>query len=443
MIQRSKYLDDSISGLRTCAVMLFSKQFILDADMAVDNSISAPLVLTTTMDSIKYSHISVVKELSRLLVPAPPVANIPIIARKIHSQEDFIPGRVARDPVGSKSIGTLMRDIQNKICLDLSTQSLIEDHRGMELLVRSTIIELHLPIVDIYRQIWVPAEGETSMVVIFRLQGLDGEATEPINRAFPSASEGDETPKSRSAYTSVSARDHGFKPLLKALRSDQSIAFVPDAAKCLNAFAAIRENRAALARDSDIQLGFDVRNALIAQDVKPHLFESVVRFIGSLASEFCAMDTIPEKHIDFIFRTLSHPIVRHNESLLLPILALVPPLASGSPVLMEKVLKSFLSELWPSDGPESFNIFEKPTSVRVLNGFGDFALALPVDESGNTIRDVILRSPFVTDAVSFLTQLLPYTEGEDPSWPDEALDCPASPAVLKTFNGMVSSHQPT
>jgi hypothetical protein len=49
----------------------------------------------------------------------------------------------------------------------------------------------------------------------------------------------------------------------------------------------------------------------------------------------------------------------------------------------------------------------------------------------------------VTDAVSFLTQLLPYTDGKDPSWPDEALDRPALPAVLKTLTGMVSSHLPT
>jgi hypothetical protein len=38
---------------------------------------------------------------------------------------------------------------------------------------------------------------------------------------------------------------------------------------------------------------------------------------------------------------------------------------------MGKVLKSFLGDLRPSDAPESFNIFEKPTSMRVLNGFGE------------------------------------------------------------------------
>jgi E3 ubiquitin-protein ligase UBR4 len=445
VIQRSKYLDDSISALRTCVASITAKQFTLDSDgpIVTDNPVGAPFFITIAVEAIKYGHVSVIQELAKIMLPPPPVLNIPILTRKVHTQEDFMPGRVPKDPVGSKSIGTLMRHVKNKICTDLGMPTMMDDDHGMELLVRGNIIELSLPIADVYRHIWLPNEGETPMTVVFRLQGFDGEATEPIIRSFPGAQRADESPDVRFAYTSVLAKDDGFKPLLDALQKDTSIGFVSDAVKCLNAFAAVRANREALARGGGIRLGFHILDGLIAQEVKPDLFEAVVQFIRSLTSEFSETVTNPERHIDFIFNMLGRAIVRQNESLLSPILALVPPLASGSQTLMEKVLKSFLTDLRPADAPDSFNLFERPTSFRVLNGFGEFALALPVNESGNAIRAAILKGPFVADAVSLLGQLFPYTEGQPYSWSAESLDCPALPAVLKTLTGMISSHLPT
>ena len=89
-----------------------------------------------------------------------------------------------------------MRDVKRKICLDLDMAGLMDDENGMELLVRGHIVGLDLPIHLVYEQIWSEngleaggggaqsnmgrGEGNGPMEIVFRLQGLDGEATEPL-----------------------------------------------------------------------------------------------------------------------------------------------------------------------------------------------------------------------------------------------------------------------
>jgi hypothetical protein len=109
---------------------------------------------------------------------------------------------------------------------------------------------------------------------------------------------------------------------------------------------------------------------------------------------------------------------------------------------MAKVLQRFVDGLTPNDPPPGFNIFEHSTSVRLLNGFGEFALALPPNESGNAIRDLIIRQPFVHDALSLLTRLFPLTDGK-PTFPKPSLAFMALPALLKTLNGMVAGYSQT
>jgi hypothetical protein len=96
---------------------------------------------------------------------------------------------MVKNPYSSKQVGPLMRDVKNKICRDLDLGGLIEDDNGMELLVAGKIVKLDLPVSDVYEQVWArSAQGQgygeggagSPMVVVYRLQGLDGEATEPI-----------------------------------------------------------------------------------------------------------------------------------------------------------------------------------------------------------------------------------------------------------------------
>jgi len=122
----------------------------------------------------------VFERLCNTIRPAAPEVEALLHLEKIESQEEFIRGTMTKNPYQSAEIGLLMRDVKNKICTDLELYGLLEDDNGMELLVCDKIIALDLNIKEIYEQVWRKENpGEHSpMVVVFRLQGLDGEATE-------------------------------------------------------------------------------------------------------------------------------------------------------------------------------------------------------------------------------------------------------------------------
>lgn len=50
-------------------------------------------------------------------------------------------------------MGPLMRDVKNKICQDCELVALLEEDSGMELLVNNKIINLDLPVKDVYRKV--------------------------------------------------------------------------------------------------------------------------------------------------------------------------------------------------------------------------------------------------------------------------------------------------
>ena len=110
-----------------------------------------------------------------------------LMLNKAPTQEEFIRGAMTKNPYSCREVGPLMRDVKNKICRDLDLGGLIEDDNGMELLVGGSIIKLDLPVAAVYEQVWARGdeaqefgEPKPPMVVVYRLQGLDGAAPEPI-----------------------------------------------------------------------------------------------------------------------------------------------------------------------------------------------------------------------------------------------------------------------
>lgn len=77
-------------------------------------------------------------------------------------QEDFLQGRMLGNPYNANEpgLGPLMRDVKNKICTDCELVALLEDDTGMELLVSNKIINLELPVKDVYKKIWLPEHAE-------------------------------------------------------------------------------------------------------------------------------------------------------------------------------------------------------------------------------------------------------------------------------------------
>jgi hypothetical protein len=134
----------------------------------------------------------------------------------------------------------------------------------------------------------------------------------------------------------------------------------------------------------------------------------------------------PDAKIAFIFEALPMPLVRSNESVLAPLLALISPIASRAERIARTALRFFLDQIRPS----GHNIFRCVTSLYMLNGFALFVLVLvPVlglPERGTEIGDLIFHE----------TVALP-----DPA--PASLEEPYLPALLKILAGIVRGHAAT
>eukprot|EP01064_Diplonema_japonicum_P003037 TRINITY_DN1199_c0_g4_i1.p1 TRINITY_DN1199_c0_g4~~TRINITY_DN1199_c0_g4_i1.p1 ORF type:complete len:4801 (+),score=867.84 TRINITY_DN1199_c0_g4_i1:172-14574(+) len=128
----------------------------------------------------------ILEKVLNIVDPKPPEEICQLLFKKKPSQEDFIRGHMGNLPVASNTVGKTMTDVANKICRELDLQ--LDPDFGLELLVDSKIIDLKLPIQLVYDQVWkessssssskMNAGGTLPMLVVYRLQGLDGEATE-------------------------------------------------------------------------------------------------------------------------------------------------------------------------------------------------------------------------------------------------------------------------
>ena len=138
------------------------------------------------------------EDICKMIVPAKPELEYFLHLQKARSNEEFIPGKMSKNPYSSKLFGgKTMGDVRLKICRDCD----IGEPEMLELLVAGKIVTMNLPINAVYEQVWWPAQYKSkhpdsyevppieqgmredpslinSMVVIFRLAGMDGEATE-------------------------------------------------------------------------------------------------------------------------------------------------------------------------------------------------------------------------------------------------------------------------
>ncbi|KAK9817780.1 hypothetical protein WJX72_002069 [[Myrmecia] bisecta] len=141
-------------------------------------------------------------QMSWAIAPAPAETIYLLNLDKSASQEEFIRGAMTHNPYSTAEVGPLMRDVKNYICSHLDLAGLLDDDFGMELLVGGNIIALSLPVRLVFECVWMagggaggaqtPAAAATPasrseldvigppMPITYRLQGLDGEATEPM-----------------------------------------------------------------------------------------------------------------------------------------------------------------------------------------------------------------------------------------------------------------------
>ncbi|KAK6913403.1 LOW QUALITY PROTEIN: E3 ubiquitin ligase UBR4, C-terminal [Dillenia turbinata] len=456
----------------------------------------------------------ILEQLCNLICPSKPESVYLLVLNKAHTQEEFIRGSMTKNPYSSAEIGPLMRDVKNKICHQLDLLGLLEDDYSMELLVAGNIISLDLSISQVYEQVWKKSSSQSSnvtgttllssnavtssrdcppMTVTYRLQGLDGEATEPMIKELEEDREESQDPEVEFAIAGA-VREHGgleiildmIKHLREDLRSNQEqlIAVLNLLMHCCK----IRENRRALLRLGALSLLLETaRRAFSVDAMEPA--EGILLIVESLTLEANESDNIniaqsvltvtseetgageqAKKIVLMFLERLSHPSglkksnkQQRNTEMVARIL---PYLTYGEPAAMEALIQHFNPYLqdWnkfdqlqkqqvdqlqkqQEDNPKDENIALQAAKQRfALENFVRVSESLKTSSCGERLKDIILEKGITGVAVKHLKETFAVAGQAGFKSTSEwalGLKLPSIPLILSMLRGLSMGHLPT
>ncbi|KAK1310864.1 Auxin transport protein BIG [Acorus calamus] len=224
-----------------CKLMTQEVGTIASQERSLHIDISQGFILHKLIELLSKFLEFILEQLCNMICPSKPEPVYLLILNKSHTQEEFIRGSMTKNPYSSAEIGPLMRDVKNKICHQLDLMGLVEDDFAMELLVAGNIISLDLSIAQVYEQVWKKSNSQSQnavtnsallssggftsgkdcppMTVTYRLQGLDGEATEPMIKELEEDREESQDPEVEFAIAGA-VRDCGGLEIILSMIQD-------------------------------------------------------------------------------------------------------------------------------------------------------------------------------------------------------------------------------
>ncbi|PON82110.1 E3 ubiquitin ligase, UBR [Trema orientale] len=446
----------------------------------------------------------ILEQLCNLICPSKPEPVYLLVLNKAHTQEEFIRGSMTKNPYSSAEIGPLMRDVKNKICHQLDLLGLLEDDYSMELLVAGNIISLDLSVAQVYEQVWKKSNQSSNtlanttllssnvvtsgrdcppMNVTYRLQGVDGEATEPMIKELEEDREESQDPEVEFAIAGA-VREYGgleiILGMIQYLRDDfksnqeQLVAVLNLLMHCCK----IRENRRALLRLGGLGLLLETaRRAFSVDAMEPA--EGILLIVESLTLEANESDNMnitqnsltvsseetseqAKKIVLMFLERLSHPLglkksnkQQRNTEMVARIL---PYLTYGEPAAMEVLIQHFNPYLqdWSEydrlqkqheDNPKDDSIAQQAAKQRfTLENFVRVSESLKTSSCGERLKDITLERGITVVAVRHLRDS--FSVAGQAGFKSSAewalgLKLPSVPLILSMLRGLSMGHLAT
>ncbi|XP_017240355.1 auxin transport protein BIG isoform X1 [Daucus carota subsp. sativus] len=446
----------------------------------------------------------ILEQLCNLICPSKPESVYLLILNKAHTQEEFIRGSMTKNPYASSEIGPLMRDVKNKICNQLDLLGLVGDDYGMELLVAGNIISLDLSVAQVYEQVWKKSTSQSlnavsgtlssngtstkdcpPMTVTYRLQGLDGEATEPMIKELDEDREESQDPEVEFAIAGAVRECGGLEILLAMiqllrddLKSNQEQLVV--VFNLLMYCCKIRENRRSLLRLGALGLLLETaRRAFSLDAMEPA--EGILLIVESLTLEANESDNIDitqnaltvsteetgsgeeaKKIVLMFLERLCHPLglkktnkQQRNTEMVARIL---PYLTYGERAAMEALVQYFDPYLqnWSEfdrlqkqhqDNAKDESISQQAAKQRfAIENFVRVSESLKTSSCGERLKDIILEKGITGVAVRHLRETFAYTGQAGFRSSNQCalgLKLPSVPLVLSMLRGLSMGHLAT
>ncbi|GFS30531.1 auxin transport protein [Actinidia rufa] len=345
---------------------------------------------------------------------------------------------------------------KGRASLQLDLLGLLEDDYGMELLVAGNIISLDLSIAQVYEQVWRKSNSQSSnttsttllssnavtsardcppMTVTYRLQGLDGEATEPMIKELEEDREESQDPEH--------LRDD-----LKS-NQEQLVAVLNLLMLCCK----IRENRRALLRLEALSVLLETaRRAFSVDAMEPAEVTSGETGAGEQAKKIVLM---------FLER-LCHPssLKKSNkqQSNTEMVARILPALTYGEPAAMEALVQHFDPYLQDWGGFDHLQIqhLENPKDESTaqqamkqrsaMENFVRVSESLKTSSCGERLKDIILENGITGVAVKHLRESFAFIG--QPGFKSSAdwassLKLPSVPLILSMLRGLSIGHLAT
>ncbi|KAJ3693241.1 hypothetical protein LUZ60_008721 [Juncus effusus] len=441
----------------------------------------------------------ILEQLCNMISPSKPEPTYFLILNKAHTQEEFIRGSMTKNPYSSTEVGPLMRDVRNKICHQLDLMGLVEDDYGMELLVAGNIISLDLSVGQVYEMVWKKHHGggvggamsavggavqrdSLPMTVTYRLQGLDGEATEPMIKELEEEREESQDPEVEFAIAGAVRECGGLEIILsmiQRLRDEDLRSNQEELGSVLNLLkhcCKIHENRRALLKLGALGLLLETaRRAfsvdamepaegilLIVESLTIEANESDISITQSVTEETAGASSEQSKKIVLMFlERLCHPVgvkrsskQQRNDEMVARIL---PYLTYGEPAAMDALIQHFEPYLtdWAGfdrfqnehlENPKDESLSEKALGQRsALENFVRVSESLNSSSCGDRLKDIILQKGITKSAIEHLRDSFGGAESKTESFKNRAewavgLKLPSVPLILSMLRGLSKGH---
>ncbi|KAG2383455.1 hypothetical protein C9374_004126 [Naegleria lovaniensis] len=476
VVQKTKATTDSESILRQLT------------DKLQETESDKKLFIIACIDTLKmYSDnrtaLFVFEKLNGMIQP---VKTEPIYKLKLTrsaSQEFYFQGRLSKQQWTTKEFSkdgqpALMSDVKDKICEEMNIHSDIP----FELLVNNCIIALNLPVVKVYEKVWLTRNTEpnnnTPMEIVFRFQGIDGEATEDRIETLPSDDESIDIAQ-KSKITSVISTHGGVEVIVSYLRSITDFGSDKELAKNLLQFmlyctySKLNRRRFLMTDTVECLLSkckYVFQHSEMAEIaellllcIKPLVKEAtkmshetgvpsspLTSPLSPISSDIFSVDSandlspsvlgkseqykISQKEILEQLKMFLERLPVCSSKIVSAVQSLLPFLTYGLEESMDYLIQYFEPYL-------NFESFNNTTKEKFyLDSFVNVVLSIPNDFAGNNLKSMILNKGITKNAIDFI--LKNFDLKSTSSW-KSTLSLPIIPFILSLLQGLVSYHHPS
>eukprot|EP01119_Soliformovum_irregulare_P005782 TRINITY_DN1752_c0_g1_i5.p1 TRINITY_DN1752_c0_g1~~TRINITY_DN1752_c0_g1_i5.p1 ORF type:complete len:4545 (-),score=1275.14 TRINITY_DN1752_c0_g1_i5:38-13672(-) len=420
----------------------------------------------------------ILEQLCNIICPIKPEPVHQLILNKSPLQEEFMRGNMSNNPYSSTDVGPLMRDVKNKICTTLNLQGLLEDDNSMELLVCNKIIKLDLSIKQVFAHVWkrsletnepgVVVSNDNPILVVYRLQGLDGEATEEIVDSLPDTNGEILPPETEFASSAILAETNGLELLVEIIRQLTDFDVQRELAllvlRLVSNSCKIRVNRERMlalnaipALLSTLKLAFAKESHSDIAELLLMTIESVVQQGNQSKGSFMPKNLRQSQEVvmtlaaeqdhlsqmNMFLDKLSSPLVQNNPKgiFVMKMSKILPFLTYGEKAVVDTLVDYFLPYL-------DFEEYDKKAGSDIaatlhLECFNNACGSIPNDPNGAQLKNVVLERKITHSLNNYIkAHFLLETDVNSPEWTD-ALSLPSVAYVLDILTGLARSHFPT